>query len=331
MDYREELLNKTMLLLDEAGIRENLNVIKNVLVRAIGDYEISEKTTSLVVFENSNDKIIKLFLATKRVEGGSDRTTRTRISILRRFVTDLNKPLGDVSSFEILQWLAALQQRVSLATAEAYRTTVASLFSWMYATNLISENPMDKISPIKHPVVLRRSLSPVEVDALKTASKSLTERAMVELLLSSGLRCEELCNLRWADIDFSSKDVRVIEGKGNKNRVTMMDDIARKYLLEYKNSLDYHSEYVFAVKYRGEIKQRTTDSVWRRLKSIARKAHVEDISPHTLRHTFATNLYRRGLDVRMIQRLLGHSSLNTTMIYIDSNIDMIRDAYKRCS
>ena len=132
------------------------------------------------------------------------------------------------------------------------------------------------------------------------------------------------------DDEFVIHDIKVIEGKGNKNRITMMDDVTKKYLLEYKHSLDYESEYVFAVKYGGEIKCRTTDSVWRKLKSIADRAGVEEANPHKFRHTFATVLYKRGLDVRMIQKLLGHSNINTTMIYIDSNLEMLRDAYKRC-
>lgn len=329
MDYREELLNKTMLMLNEAGIKE-LDKIKTVLIRAIGEYEILEKCTDLVVCDNKNMKIVELFLATKKVEGGSDKTAKTRWYVIRKFLQDVNKPLCDINTFEILRWLANEQQRVSLSTAESYRTILSSLFAWMAQNNFIQKNPMETIRPIKHPEVLKKSFTPVEVDALKTACKKKVDRAMIELLLSSGLRCEELCNLKWEDIDWTTKDIKVIEGKGNKNRVTMMDDVTKKYLLEYKNSLDFENEYVFAVKYRGNVKGRTTDSVWRRLKTLAEKADVSEVNPHKFRHTFATTLYKRGLDVRMIQKLLGHSNINTTMIYIESDTDMLRDAYKKC-
>lgn len=99
---------------------------------------------------------------------------------------------------------------------------------------------------------------------------------------------------------------------------------------DYKNSLPFASEYVFAVKYKGSIHKSTTDAIRRRLNTIASRAGVEDVHPHKFRHTFATVLYKRGLDVRMIQRLLGHTNLNTTMIYIDHDVDMLRDAYKKC-
>lgn len=189
---------------------------------------------------------------------------------------------------------------------------------------------MKKVNPIKHPAPLKKSFTPIEVDAIKTACKSKLERAMIEFLLSTGLRCEELCNLKWDDINFDTRDVYVIEGKGGKNRVTMMDDVASKYLLEYRDGLDFKNEYVFAVKYGNIVKQRTTDSVWRKLKAVAERAGIEEANPHKFRHTFATTLYRRGLDVRMIQKLLGHSNIATTMIYIDSDVSTLRDAYKRC-
>lgn len=329
MDYREELLNKTMMRLNEAGVAD-LDRIRQILILSIGAYEISEKCTELAVVDNSDPEIVKMFLATKRIEGGSARTARTRWWIIQKFCRDINKPLREICTFDVLRWIANEQQRVSLSSAESYRTILASLFSWMAQSGLIKHSPMETIKPIKHPEVIKKSLNTVEVDALKSACKTKLDRAMLELLLSSGLRCEELCNLKWDDIDWTTKDIRVIEGKGGKNRVTMMDDVTKKYLLEYKLSLGYESEYVFAVKYRGEIKCRTTDSVWRKLKALADRAGVDGVSPHTFRHTFATVLYKRGLDVRMIQKLLGHSNINTTMIYIDSNLEMLRDAYKRC-
>lgn len=328
-DYRKELLDTTLLSLHQAGVTE-LGVIKAILIKSISQYEITARCTDLAIIDHTNNvNVIKSFLATKMVEGGSKRTVRTRWSILQQFDKDVRKSFCDVTSFDILNWLAQLQQRVSLSTAEAYRSTLGSLFNWMWNADLIKDNPMKLVRPIRHSDPLKRSFTPVEVDALKTACQTKVDRAMVELLLSSGLRCEELCNLRWRDINFNTKDISVIEGKGNKNRVTMMDEITKKYLIEYRDSLDFTSEYVFAVKYGNEIKGRTTDSVWRKLKTIGKIASVPEVHPHKFRHTFATTLYKRGLDVRMIQKLLGHSNINTTMIYIDSDLEMLRDAYKR--
>lgn len=316
-------------MLDEEGIKD-IEPIKQVLIRAIGYYEITKKCTAITVLDDSNIKILKTFLATKKIEGGSSETAKTRWYVINRFNQELNKPFCEVNTFDILRWLAEQQMRVSLSTAESYRNILSSLFTWMYQSKIILDNPMETIRPIKHPEAIKRSFTSVEVDALKCACKSNMDRAMLEVLLSSGVRCEELCNLKWRDINFITKDVYVIEGKGNKNRVTMIDDVTKKYLLEYRAELKFESEYVFAVRYNGVIKQRTTDSVWRKLKMIANRAQVNEVNPHKFRRTFATTLYKRGLDLRMIQKLLGHSNINTTMIYIDGDIEMLRDAYKKC-
>lgn len=238
MDYREELLNRTMMRLNEAGVAD-LDRIRQILILSIGAYEISEKCTELAVVDNSDPEIVKMFLATKRIEGGSTRTARTRWCIIQKFCRDVTKPLREICTFDVLRWLANEQQRVSLSTAESYRTILASLFSWMAQSGIIEHSPMETIKPIKHPEVIKKSLNTVEVDALRSACKT-------------------------------------------------------------------------------------------KLKALADRAGVDGVSPHTFRHTFATVLYKRGLDVRMIQKLLGHSNINTTMIYIDSNLEMLRDAYKRC-
>lgn len=316
-------------MMNDAGIKE-VDLMRNILIRAIGDYEITERCTEIAVIDDNNIQIAKMFLATKKVEGGSDETARTRMYVIKKFNDYMGKPFTDVKPFDILRWLADEQKRVNLSTAESYRNIVSSMFKWMFMNKIIEENPMEHIKPIKHPEVLKKSFTAIEVDALKTACRTKLERAMIELLLSSGLRCEELCSLKWEDINFVTKDVTVIGGKGNKNRITMMDDVAKKYLSEYRKGLEFESEYVFAVKYKGKVGKRTTESVWLKLKTIAERAGVAEANPHKFRHTFATTLYKRGLDVRMIQKLLGHSNLNTTMIYIDSDIDMLRDAYRRC-
>lgn len=329
MDYRNELLNKILLMCNDAGIT-GIEVLKSILIQAIGDYEITERCTDIVVLDDTNERIIKTFLATKKIEGGSDETAKTRWYIIRKFNDDINKPFHEITTFDILHWLSNTQKRVSLNTTDSYRNMLSSLFSWMFKNKIIPSNPMEFVQPIKHSNVIKTAFNPVEIDSMRSACKKLLERTIFELLLSSGLRCEELCNLKWTDVDFTTKDVTVVEGKGRKNRVTMMDDVARKYLLEYRDKRKTDSEYIFAVNYRKVSKPRSTDSVWRLLKVLAERANVTNVHPHKFRYTFATVLYKRGMDLRMIQKLLGHSNINTTMIYIDSDLDMVRDAYKKC-
>lgn len=329
-DYRDELLNKILLVMDDAGF-EDLTMIKDSLIRVIGNYEIKSRCTDVaVVDDDCNLNIIKLFLASKKIEGGSKATARFRWYIINKFSRDLNKPFADISKFEILHWLQEEQNNVSLASSNTYLNVIKSLYNWMYTNKMIVDNPLDSLKPIKHPKPLKTSFTVLEIDSMRNHCKNIVDRVLLEMLLSSGLRCEELCNLKWDDVNMITKDICVYEGKGNKNRVTMMDDITKKYLLEYKDSLKFESDYIFAVRYAGTVKPRTSDSVWLRLNKLAKDAGINKANPHKFRHTFATTLYRRGLDVRMIQKLMGHSNINTTMVYIDDDIETLRDAYKKC-
>lgn len=329
MDYREELLNKIMFGLCELGIKD-IDAAKNIVASSIGEYEITERCTELSVIDNTDDiKILKLFFTAKKIEGGSLKTAKSRLYIYKKFLNDINKHLNEINTYDIMLWLLDIQKYVCLNTADTYRNSIASLFSWLKDTGYIEKNPMENIKPIKHPDPIKKPFSPIEVDALKCACKTKLQRAIVELLLSSGLRCEELCNLKWKDIDFVTKDIQVIEGKGNKNRVTMMDDVTRKYLLEYKDSLKYESEYVFATKYKGKINVRDESSVWLLLNTVGKRAGVDKANPHKFRHTFATILFKRGLDINIIQKLLGHENINTTLIYINNDMEFIRNEYGR--
>lgn len=328
MDLREELLKKIMLHLCDQEIGD-LDKIKDVLVRCLGDYEIKERCTDLTVPDDSNMKLIKIFLGSKRTEGGSKTTMKNRAYTLKRFSEEIGKPFTEVTTFDVRIWLAEKQKTAKLSTCESYRTTIASFFRWLLDEGMIDKDPMAKIKSIKHPEAAKKSFSTVEVDAMRCVCKDVTERAIIELLLSSGLRVAELCELKWDDINFLTKEVYVREGKGGKNRTTMMDDVAKKYIQEHQKTAK-ESEYIFPVLYRKQIQKRSEKSVQSLISEIGTRANLPECHPHRFRHTFATTMYKRGMDLHMIQRFLGHRNINTTLIYIDSDTNAMQDAYKRC-
>ena len=327
-NYREDFLQEALLNIHNAGIKE-IDTIKDAIIRALDNYELCERSTEIAVIDTENIQLIKRFLATKKIQGGSERTGETRWSVLRRFNEAVNKSFKEVDSVDILFWLNDQEKKVKLSTASNYRAILASFFSWMMQTKIITDDPTEAVPSIKVPNTLISSFSDVEVDALRNSCKSKLERATLEVLLSTGVRCAELCNLKWEDVNFVTKDVTVVEGKGRKSRVTMMDDVARKHLVAYRKSLKYESEYIFARRYRDEIINKTPKAISQMLTALGERSGVANVRPHRFRHTFATVRYKRGMDVHMIQRLLGHSNLNTTMRYIDSDLESLRDAYKR--
>lgn len=204
-----------------------------------------------------------------------------------------------------------------------YITVLNSFYSFLLVeTNLISKNPCDKIIIPKQTKKLPNYLSEQEIDKLLNI-KTITpydfrNKAMLELLYATGLRVSELCNLKINDIDFDSCFLRVM-GKGKKERIVPVSDTALKYLKDYitiyRNSIlkNHTSEYLFIS---NNLTNITRQGFFKILKKECQRSGItKEVSPHVLRHSFATHLLRHGADLRIIQELLGHEDISTTQIY----------------
>lgn len=160
-------------------------------------------------------------------------------------------------------------------------------------------------------------------------------KAMIELMYSSGLRVSELISLEISDIDLNNSSVRCL-GKGSKERIVPIGDIAReylsKYINEYRDSMKkgYYTEKIFL---NNHGKEMTRQGFFKIIKKIAKDKDIDkNITPHMLRHSFATHLLNNGADLRTIQEMLGHSSISTTQIYTNVTSDILKenyDLYKR--
>ena len=160
-------------------------------------------------------------------------------------------------------------------------------------------------------------LSPADVDKLISSANCVRDRAILELLYSCGLRVAELCNLRWDDVNSGTRTLRVHNGKGSKDRFVPIGERALDSLL----AMPMNSPRVFPL---------TRASVWNIVKACASRAGLKNVSPHTLRHTFATHLLEGGANLRAIQELLGHSSVVTTQIYTHVSKKRLREVHGNC-
>jgi len=163
---------------------------------------------------------------------------------------------------------------------------------------------------------------------------SQRNKVMFQLMLNTGLRVSETTSLRWEDVNLTSGKLMVREGKGAKDRSLWVDEDQLKELGKWKErqveKIGKLPRWVFSTLREGNAgKKLTIQQVWKTLKTYAKKAGIEkDISPHTLRHTFATDLYRETGKIRLVQKALGHSDLSTTMIYTHIVDDELEDALK---
>lgn len=326
-DKRDDLLRDlTSVLVSDNMDPMQISRVRNALTIVMANYDVMEKTTSLVTIDMADENLIRLYAGTILTEGKSQRTVDGYVALIRRFREAVGKPFRDMTAFDVRLWIAEMQKNVSARTCENYRAYLSAFFHWLSVEDLVPVNVMDKIKPIKYSEEVLLPFSDAEVDALRSGCETLRDRAMIELLLSSGVRVSELCSLDITDIDFDAMTVKVRHAKGGKQRTTYITEVCRVHLQRYLESRTDGNQALFVQKYGS---RHTKNSAENDLHRIGDRAKVENVHPHRCRRTFATNMYKRGMDVRTIQRLMGHSDINTTMCYITTADQKIQNEYRR--
>lgn len=246
--------------------------------------------------------------------------------------------LDEVSRFEILDFLQTLRQ--SGAADNSIIRMVSSLrkfHQYLKRESIVSDDPMQLIDTPKKASTLPKAISPQAVEQLLEAPDTTTplgvrDRTILELMYATGLRISELVNLKLADMHLTMGFIQTM-GKGEKERIIPLGEIASQWLDHYLDGARVYlqdqsaetSEYVF-LNSRGKGLSR--QGVWKKVKQLALEAGIDqNVTPHTLRHSFATHLLENGADLRMVQELLGHADISTTQIYTHITKTRLKQVY----
>ncbi|HNX67989.1 MAG TPA: tyrosine recombinase XerC [Candidatus Omnitrophota bacterium] len=275
------------------------------------------------------------FLTTEK--GASDHTVKNYGIDLREFKKFLaEKDLKELTYLDIRAFLAFLKTReYSKSSISRKLACLRSFFKYLARENILTQNPAAGIATPKKEKRLPCFLNPDEITKLLEAPsqhcwEEKRDKSILEMLYSSGIRVSELVGLNHDDLDFFGGLVRV-RGKGKKERIVPVGQVALRCLKDY---LDHKApkEILNAVKkplFVSRLGGRLTDRSIRRmiLKYVKRTGLGKEVSPHTLRHSFATHMLDRGADLRSVQELLGHANLSTTQIYTHVTTQRLKDAY----
>jgi len=240
---------------------------------------------------------------------------------LNNFYIWLKKDLKNVSNKDIIAYIDH-QKSLTARTVAHNLTVLNSFYNFLLNEQIITSNPCTNISSPKIPKKLPNYLTEEEVDKLLNiplkTPYDYRNKAMLETLYATGLRITELCNLKITDIDINNCFLRVV-GKGKKERIVPLTDLAINYLniyiKQYRNEIlkDKDSEYLFISNIQKNISRQ---GFFKIIKTQMKNADIKkNVSPHVLRHSFATHLLKHGADLRIIQELLGHEDIQTTQIY----------------
>ncbi|GAB4293824.1 MAG: site-specific tyrosine recombinase XerD [Myxococcota bacterium] len=274
------------------------------------------------------------FLVYLRSERGrAENTVESYLRDISPFLDFLEKKnilsLGEVADADILQYLSNLAEEKLSPRSQARKvSSIRAFFKYLVSEEIIKNNPSEKVSQPKLSKKLPQYLELDEVERLLAAPEESTpagarDSAMLEVLYATGVRVSELCSLRLSRLDLSRGVVMAL-GKGDRERLVPLGETALAKLDNYlKNERakfekpKSRSDYIFLSTHG---KKMSRQNFWHIVKKYAVTAGIKkEISPHTLRHSFATHLLERGADMRVVQTLLGHRSISTTEIYTHIN------------
>ena len=325
----EHLRNELLMELQPHFDSSTIDLILNKLDKVSADYEIAEKVTSLAVIEDDIPRIVKTYLASKKLEGATDSTIDNYGTVLKVFFGELRKDVQDIETNEIRLFLATYQMNngVSNRTLDKYHQVLNAFFTWCTDEEYLVKNPCRNIKEIKYEAKQRHSLTRFQLERLRRACHTKRELAIVDVLYSTGCRVSELINMKFSDVNEPEHSIGII-GKGRKHNTVYLNDNAQISLGDYLKERQGDSEYIFVSdrKPHGKLSVRAVEVL---IKTLGKEIGVETLSPHILRHTSATLALQSGMPLTQVQKMLGHSSPNTTQIYAETSQSDIATSHQR--
>ena len=277
----------------------------------------------------TNREYENLFLDAKKIEGCSERTLQYYKTTLDHFFLTVQEPARRITTERIRAYLADYQQinNCSNATVDNVRRNISSFFSWMEEEDHILKSPMRRIHKIRVKKQVKEVISDEAIERLRDNCTCMRDLAMIDLLYSTGIRVGELVRLNRADINFEEREC-IVFGKGDKERPVYFDAKAKLHLLAYLNERTDDNPALFVTLDAPHARLKIS-GVEIRLRALGRKLNIERIHPHKFRRTMATRAIDKGMPIEQVQKILGHSQIDTTMRYAIVNQNNVKSAHRR--
>lgn len=277
----------------------------------------------------SNQEYLNLFIEAKTVEGCSERTLAYYKATIQRMLVEIQLPIRKITTEVLRGYLAEYpnKNQCSKVTVDNIRRNLSSFFSWLEEENYILKSPMRRIHKIRTKKPVKNVINDECIEKLRDGCENIRDLAMIDFLYSTGVRVGELVNLNICDVNFETRECVVI-GKGDKERIVYFDAKSKIHLQKYLASRTDNNEALF-VSLNAPHDRLKISGVEIRLRTLGKKLNLERIHPHKFRRTMATRAINRGMPIEQVQRLLGHSQIDTTMEYAIVNQNNVKIAHQK--
>ena len=318
----EDTIKYILVDMDEYLTANQLQKLQRVLVS-----RLTKETKSINGI--SNDNYLSMFLNAKKIEGCSERTLAYYKTTVEKLLDEIDDPIRKVTTDDIRDYLANYQglNDCSKTTIDNIRRNISSFFTWLEEEDYIIKSPMRRIHKIKTTKTVKEVISDEEIEKMRDRCSSLRDLAIIDLLYSTGIRIGELVRLNIDDIDFEEREC-IVFGKGDKERRVYFDAKTKIHLMGYINSRSDANPALF-VTLDAPYDRLQISGVEIRLRRLGRELGINKVHPHKFRRTMATRAIDKGMPIEQVQKLLGHSQIDTTMHYAIVNQTNVKVAHRK--
>ena len=291
--------------------------------------EITEKNKVDKVEQISNYKLVQSFIASKRVEGCSEKSLKYYQATILKMIESINKDIQKIVTDDLRNYLTEYQQNKnsSKITIDNIRRILSSFFSWLEDEDYILKSPVRRIHKVKSASIIKETYTDEELELMRDNCDNLRDLALIDMLASTGMRVGELVLLNIEDINFTEREC-VVFGKGSKERIVYFDARTKIHLQNYLNSRIDNNNALF-VSLKAPFRRLQIGGVEVRLRELGKRLDIARVHPHKFRRTLATMAIDKGMPIEQLQRLLGHQRIDTTLQYAMVKQSNVKLAHKK--
>lgn len=292
------------------------------------DYDITRKSTAIIQ-TGVVPETVKIYIAAKAVESLSKGTLNQYRWKLTNFFETVRKRVEDIDANDIRLYLFNFKQErgVDDRYIDNIRVTLNGFFTWLVNNDYVQKNPCAKVARIRFTEKQREPLTQFELESVRWACQTVREKAIVDFLFSTGCRVSECTGVRLSDINWHDRSVLIRHGKGDKERLVFFNAECDLSLKKYLETRTDGNDFLFVSDKRPNNPLQR-GAIERIIRAIGKRAEIR-VFPHRLRHTFATSGLNGGMTLPTLQKLLGHTKPETTMIYAHMNTTDIQREHQR--
>lgn len=335
----EKILLEVCQVMSESLDEEQLQKLQNILFIKFKGKEIKEECYELQETGMDSDTLkMKMFVASKKISGRQNNTLAQYVREIKNCRNALNKNFEDITTMDLRYYFGMLREvnKISMVTLQSRIRYLNSFWTFLQREGYTKDNPVERIESLRIESTIKKPFALQDIESLRLACDRSRDRAILEFLYSTGVRVSELCSLNVGDIDLYKQEFKVM-GKGRKERNLYISDVASFYLFRYLKwrmeveglTIEELSSRPLFVATKKPYNRITVAGVQYILKSIGKKARIGNVHPHRFRRTFASDLLNRGMRIEEVMVLMGHTKIETTLIYCNIKQDRVRESYRR--